>query len=135
MKKYMFEDAKLPTKFSSLKELYERLPCEVKFIIEYGHKYVNFKFDKEKMAIYLIQHLPKIKDLDDVEAAFDSFMIMGNSHKIIKEYANELMKDVPLTPKTKPDFVNKMYVVAFSMIYDKIYFNENIANKKYTGKV
>ncbi|QHJ82633.1 MAG: hypothetical protein [Caudoviricetes sp.] len=120
----IIHNARLPLSFGSLRELYEGLSVEVRkaLDLEFGRK--KIKGNVDKIGRYLMEMLPKIEDWDRADIAYESFSVLARSNQILQTCMSGIMAVIPLCPKTKPEFVNKMYVVALSIIYDGIYNNK-----------
>ena len=120
----LIREARLPTRFNSFKELYEGFSHEVReaLDLEFGRKKIRGNVDR--MGRYLMEMLPKIEDWGRADRAYESFSILARSNQTLQTCMSGIMAVIPVSPKTKPEFVNKMYVVALSIIYDGIYNNK-----------
>ena len=127
-KDHVISNAKLPTKFGSLKELYEGISKEVFDIIDVGIITENVIYDGDRMAEYFVDRIPKLKDPKDIDEAYRSFKLLGKKHDTIKLYMAAIESTWFYSPRCKPDLVNRLYKVAFGMIYGGLYFNSNLAD-------
>lgn len=126
-KDFIISCAKLPTKFGSLKELYEGLPRDIFDLIDAEIITRDIGYDKDKMAIYLVDRMPKLKDYKDIEEAYRSFKLLGKKHDTIKFYMAAIESMWFYSPRCKPDLVDRLYKVAFGMIYGGLYFHKDLA--------
>ena len=130
----LIREAILPTRFNSFKELYEGFSHEVReaLDLEFGRK--KIKGNVDKIGRYLMEMLPKIEDWDRADKAYESFSILARSNQTFQTCMTGVMVVIPVSPKTKPKFVNNMYVVALSIIYDGIYNNKgNVDGEQVIG--
>lgn len=127
-KDYVISRAKLPTKFGSLKELYEGLPRDIFDIINIEITDERIGNDMDKMAEYFVDRIPKLKDPKDIDEAYRSFKLLGKKHDTIKLYMAAIESTWFYSPRCKPDLVDRLYKVAFGMIYGGLYFNSNLAD-------
>lgn len=126
-KDYVISCAKLPTKFGSLKELYEGLPRDIFDLIDAEIITRDIGYDKDKMAIYLVDRMPKLKDSKDIDEAYRSFKLLGKKHDTIKFYMAAIESMWFYSPRCKPDLVDRLYKVAFGMIYGGLFFHKDLA--------
>ena len=126
-KDYVIKCAKLPTKFGSLKELYEGISKEVFDIIGVEIITENVVYDGDRMAEYFVDRMPKLKDSKDIEEAYGSFKLLGKKHDTIKLYIAAIESTWFYSPRCKPNLVDRLYKVAFGMIYGGLYFNKDLA--------
>lgn len=126
-KDYAISCAKLPTKFGSLKELYEGLPKDIFDLIDAEIITRDIGYDKDKMAIYLVDRMPKLKDSKDIEEAYRSFKLLGKKHDAIKFHMAAIESMWFYSPRCKPDLVDRLYKAAFGMIYGGLYFHKDLA--------
>lgn len=129
-KDHVISNAKLPTKFGSLKELYEGISKEVFDIIDVGIITENVVYDGDRMAEYFVDRMPKLKDSKDIEEAYGSFKLLGKKHDTIKLYMAAIESTWFYSPRCKPDLVDRLYKVAFGMIYGGLYFNKDLAGEE-----
>lgn len=124
----IIREAKLPTRFNSFKELYEGFSHEVReaLDLEFGRK--KIKGNVDRMGRYLMEMLSKIEDWGRVDRAYESFSVLARSNQTLQTCMAGVTAVIPVSPKTKPKVVNKMYVVALSIIYDGIYNNKGIVD-------
>ena len=120
--------AKLPTKFGSLKELYEGLPRYIFDIIDAEIITRDIGYDKDKMAKYLVDRMPKLKDSKDIDEAYESFKLLGRKHDRIRAYMGAIESTWFYSPRCKPDLVDRLYKVAFGMIYGGLYFHKDLVD-------
>lgn len=113
----IIHNAILPLRFGSLRELYEGLSVEVREAIELAISELEVGCSLEGTVTYLTLALPKIKNPDDVEKAYVSFVLTSQKHWEIKDSMNGVMKEMPLTAKTKTCFVNAMYAISLGEIF------------------
>lgn len=113
----IIHNARLPLSFGSLRELYEGLSVEVREAIELEISEMEIGCSMEGTVTYLTLVLPKVKNQDDVEKAYVSFVLTGQKHREIKDSMNGVMKEMPLTQKTKTCFVNAMYAISLGEIF------------------
>lgn len=113
----IIHNARLPLSFGSLKELYEGLSIEVRKAIELEISELEIGCSMEATVTYLTLALPKIKNLDDVEKAYVSFVLTGQKHREIKDRMDSVMDEMPLTANTKTCFVNVMYAISLGEIF------------------
>lgn len=126
-KDYVISCAKLPTKFGSLKELYEGLPRDIFDLIDAEIITRDIGYDKDKMAKYLVDRMPKLKDSKDIDEAYRSFKLLGKKHDTIKFYMAAIESVWFYSPRCKPDLVDRLYKVAFGMIYGGLFFHKDLA--------
>lgn len=126
-KDYVISCAKLPTKFGSLKELYEGLPRDIFDLIDAEIITRDIGYDKDRMAEYFADRMPKLKDSKDIDEAYESFKLLGKKHDTIKFYMAAIESMWFYSPRCKPDLVDMLYKVAFGMIYGGLYFNKDLA--------
>lgn len=126
-KDYIISCGKLPTKFSSLKELYEGIPKYIFDLIEVEIIIKEIGYDKDKMAKYLVDRMPKLKDSKDIEEAYRSFKLLGKKHDTIKFHMAAIESVWFYSPRCKPDLVDRLYKVAFGMIYGGLFFHKDLA--------
>lgn len=124
---FIISGVKLPTKFGSLKELYEGLPKDIFDLIDAEIITRDIGYDKDKMAIYLVDRMPKLKDSKDIEEAYRSFKLLGKKHDTIKFHMAAIESMWFYSPRCKPDLVDRLYKVAFGMIYGGLYFHKDLA--------
>lgn len=126
----LIRETRLPTRFNSFKELYEGFSHEVREALdfEFGRKKIRGNVDR--MGRYLMEMLPKIEDWGRADRAYESFSMLARSNQTLQICMTGIMVAIPVSPKTKPEFVNKMYVVALSIIYDGIYNNKGIVDEE-----
>ena len=127
-KDHVIKCAKLPTKFGSLKELYEGISKEVFDIIGVEIITENVVYDGDRMAEYFADRMLKLKDSKDIDEAYESFKLLGKKHDTIKLYMAAIESTWFYSPRCKPDLVDRLYKVAFGMIYGGLYFNSNLAD-------
>ncbi len=120
-------NVKLPTKFGSLKELYEGIPKEIFDIIDAGIIAKEIGYDMDRMVEYFMNRMPKLKDSKDIDEAYESFRLLGKKHDTIKLYMAATEAAWFYSPRCKPDLVNRLYKVAFGMIYGGLYFHKDLA--------
>ena len=87
----IIHNARLPLNFGSLKELYEGLSIEVREAIELEISELEIGCSMEATVTYLTLALSKIKNLDDVEKAYVSFVLTGQKHREIKDRMDSVM--------------------------------------------
>ncbi|QHJ85319.1 MAG: hypothetical protein [Caudoviricetes sp.] len=129
-KDYVIKCAKLPTKFGSLKELYEGISKEVFDIIGVEIITENVVYDGDRMAEYFVDRMPKLKDSKDIDEAYRSFKLLGKKHDTIKLYREAIESTWLYSPRCKPDLVDRLYKVAFGMIYGGLYFHKDLAGEE-----
>lgn len=132
-KDHIISNAKLPTKFGSLKELYEGISKEVFDIIDVGIITENVVYDGDRMAEYFVDRMPKLKDSKDIDEAYRSFKLLGKEHATIKLYMAATESVWFYNSKCKPGLVDRLYKVAFGMIYGELYFNKDLAGGEQLG--
>ncbi len=120
----LIHEARLPTRFNSFKELYKGFSAEVREALDFEFGRKKIRGDIDRIGRYLTEMLPKIEDWDRADRAYESFSVLARSNHTLQICMSGLMSAIPVSPKTKPEFVNKMYVVALSIIYDGIYNNK-----------
>lgn len=124
----IISNAKLPTKFGSLKELYEGISKEVFDIIGVEIIAENVVYDADRIAEYFVDRMPKLKDSKDIDEAYRSFKLLGKEHDTIRLYMAATESTWFYNSKCKSGLVDRLYKVAFGMIYGELYFNSNLAD-------
>lgn len=127
-KDYIISCGKLPTKFSSLKELYEGIPKYIFDLIEVEIITKEIGYDKDKMAEYLIDRLPKLRDSKDIDEAYESFKLLSKKHDRIRAYMEAIESVWCYKSRLKSQLVEIMYKAAFGMIYGGLYFHKDLAD-------